>query len=234
MLSHKKEFSRFAKEYITTNDLQKNVAKHLLSMSDNEYKHILDLGCGGGEVYNNISWNFTTLLAVDSSLNMCSLHPKSSKVTVIQGDFDDNNFFISLQNQKPFDIIISSSALHWSKDIQNLIKNMSKISNNILISLFTNNTMKDLHNTLNVNSPLYSESKIINSIKPYFNIKSIETKQYSKTFISSKELFKYIKHTGISGGIKVANISEVLKCIKNDIIKELKFEVIYIKARSLN
>jgi len=230
MLPHINEFSRFAKEYISSNHIQQEIAKHLISLSTEKFNSILDLGCGGGEVYNNISWDFNKFVAIDSSFDMCSFHPRKSNISVIQANFDNNDLFFSLKKSYHFDVLISSSSLHWSRDIDNLVCNIATIADNILISVITNNSFKKLHNSLNIKSPLYSKDKIINSIKRYFCIDFIQLKDYTINFNSSKELLTFIKHTGIGGGKQLSSVKDILNLIKEDTIKTLEFEVLFIRA----
>jgi malonyl-CoA O-methyltransferase len=231
MLSHKNEFSRFAETYIDSNYIQKQVAKHLISMCKGTPKTILDLGCGGGEIYKNIHWDIDSFVGIDSSKEMCKLHPKDKKVCIFEGDFDDNNLFLDLKKDNLFDLVISSSSLQWSKNLKQLINNISMLSDNILLSIFTSSSFSIIHNELSIKSPLYSETTIIDSIKSYLSITKKQINTYKLTFNSTKELMSYIKHTGISGGIKLTNISDIVKLIKDNKIRILNFEVIYIKAK---
>ena len=67
---------------------------------------------------------------------MCELHPKAKNLIVKCLNFDSNEFFDEIKNQK-FDMAISSSALQWSNDLKKIVKELSKITNEINVVLFT-------------------------------------------------------------------------------------------------
>lgn len=229
MISHKNEFSRFARNYVSSNNLQQKIAKHLISLYGGKFKHILDLGCGGGEVYKNLT-SFDKLIAIDSSKNMCDLHPKNQNINVICADFDDDALFASLKKSHTIDLTISSSSLQWSCDIDRLMKNISSISDNLLIAVFTDNSFSSLHKYFNIKSPIYSQNTLVNAIEARFDIRSMETIKYDIKFDSSKELLLFVKNTGISGGKKLVSTKNVLRLIKENTIKILEFEVVYVCA----
>lgn len=52
---------------------------------------------------------------------MCQLHPKAKNVEVKCFDFDSDEFFEDYKNDN-FDLVLSSSALQWSKDLSKIIK----------------------------------------------------------------------------------------------------------------
>mgnify|MGYP002661969830 FL=1 len=56
-MSVKNQFSKYAKEYKNHNIIQQIVAKSLVRELKPQAKSILELGCGSGQVYNNISWD---------------------------------------------------------------------------------------------------------------------------------------------------------------------------------
>jgi malonyl-CoA O-methyltransferase len=48
-------------------------------------------------------------------------------------------------------MVISSSALQWSNDLKKIVKELSKITNEINVVLFTSNTFKTIQNITNQN-----------------------------------------------------------------------------------
>lgn len=223
MHNAKQEFSRFANSYQYLNIIQREVAKELIDMLDFAPKSILDLGSGSGEIYKNLSkFDFETFTAVDISPEMCQLHPKSSNIQVINSDFESEDIF-----RNKFDLIISSSAIQWSKDIDSLFAKISKSSTHIAFAIFTSQTFFELNLKLNLKSLLYSTNFLVESLNRYFNFK-YELKNYTLEFESTIELLRYIKQSGISGGVKRISHKNLKEFIAIDELKKLDFEVLFV------
>jgi malonyl-CoA O-methyltransferase len=209
MLSHIKQFNQYASYYKNNNDIQKKVVKTLLEFRKSNHKTILDLGCGNGEVFANINWDFNNFVGVDASTNMCCLHPQLDNVKVINANFDKDIFFESatyFNNQKRFDCVISSSSIHWSSDCERLFKNIAKVSNNILLAIFTDKTFYSLNKTLGISSSLEPVKRILDISSQYLDINETKVCEYKIEFLSTIELLKYIKKTGISGGFNKVSV----------------------------
>jgi len=224
--NHKKEFSRFAKGYKTLSNIQNEVTKTLIQKVKHKNDIILDIGCGYGSIYNHINWKIKYLFAIDISKDMCDLHTKALNIEVMQLDFDDKETY-KLLKDKNINLILSSSALQWSNNLDNIFKNISTISPNIAISIFTNNSLQDLLNTLNIKSSLPSLEQIKSKISKYFKV-SYDVKTYNKSFKSTLEMLRFIKQSGISGGIKKSNVKDIRKIINEDKIRDIEFEVCYL------
>ncbi len=228
-MSVKNEFSKYAKEYKNHNIIQQIIAKSLVRELDFKPKNILELGCGSGQVFKNISWDIDSYTAVDFSDNMCKLHPKAKNVQIKCFDFDSIEFSKYIKNKK-YDIILSSSSLQWSKNLTKLIKNLSLCTNKINAVLFTSNTFKSIHKITQIKSPILSEQEIKNAFSKYFNCE-FETILYKLEFDNKKELFSYIKKSGVSGGSSSLDFKIAKKLYKEYNLNYLEFEVIFIKTK---
>ncbi len=227
--SIKNQFSKYAKEYENNNIIQKIVSKALVRDIKNKPKRILELGCGSGQVFNHINWDFEYYKAIDASFKMCDLHPKALHLDINCFNFDDDIFFKSIKNDK-YDMIISSSALQWSKNIDKLVKHLSKITNEINVVLFTSNTFKSIQNTTKQKSPILSLDNIRNTFSKYCNC-TFEVFTYNLEFSNKKEMFNYIKNSGIAGK-STLSYKEAKKLHKEYKLNYLEFEVIFVKAFS--
>ena len=184
------EFSKYAKDYNNNNIIQQIIAKALVRDIKSKPKKILELGCGSGQIYKYISWDIEKYTAIDFSAQMCKLHPKEKNVEVFCFDFDSLEFKDFLKN-KQFDMIISSSAMQWSKNLEKLVSNLSKTSDEINCVLFTSNTFKSIQNITKQNSPILD----INTIKKSFlsHLKcEFEVFNYNLEFENKKDMFEYI------------------------------------------
>lgn len=100
----------------------------------------LDLGSGTGFVKKSIINNFE--ITNPENVNIISLDIAISKTTDICADFD---FLPFCENS--FDKIISCSAIQWSKNIENLMKNIYEIlkkDGKFIVSVFENGTLENL------------------------------------------------------------------------------------------
>jgi len=229
-LSIKNEFSKHANEYNNHNIIQQIIAKSLVRELKFKPRRILELGCGSGQVFNHIPWPIEFYKAIDFSDEMCQLHPRNSKVEVKCFDFDSEEFFDEIKNDS-YDIVLSSSALQWSKDLNKIVKNLSNITNVVNAVLFTSNTFKTIQTITNAKSPILDEKEIKEAFSNHFNCK-FETILYKLEFENKKDLFNYIKKSGVSGGSNSLDFKNARKLYKEYNLNYLEFEVIFVKTVS--
>jgi len=227
------EFSRFAHSYNTYNMIQSQVAKELISkVKKQAYKTILDVGCGSGAVYHHMRTEqirYETFVALDASEEMLSLHPKSHKIKVLHADF--NQPFMYKESKEDI-LVISSSALQWSKDLDCTFSQLSQIGGKAYFSIFTANTFKTLHQMAHIKSPIYQAEILKKSIDKYYKAK-YEIKKYQLLFDTTREMFSYIKKSGVSGGEKQLSYRETKQLICKYPFNYLEFEVLFVEGVSL-
>lgn len=226
-MSVEKQFSKYAKDYSNHNIIQQIIAKSLIRDIKGRPKKILELGCGSGQVYKNITWNVDFYKAIDFSDSMCKLHPKSNNIEIKCFDFDTKEFLEEIKNDS-YDIVLSASALQWSKDLTKLIKHLSYITKQINAVLFTSNTFKSIQEITQIKSPILDEQSIKKAFNKYFTCE-FETILYKLEFENKKELFSYIKKSGVSG-VSNLNFKTAKKLYKEYNLNYLEFEVIFIKS----
>lgn len=226
-MSVKNEFSKHASEYNSYNIIQQIVAKSLVREIQNRPKRILELGCGSGQIYKNITWDMDFYKAIDFSSSMCDLHPKDMNVEVACYDFDTQAFIDAIKKDQ-FDLVLSASALQWSKDLKKIIQTLKGITKEINAVLFTSNTFKTIQQISNKPSPILDSKTIQEAFLDSFECK-FETFNYNLEFDNKKELFDYIKKSGVSGG-NALSFKEAKYLYKNYDLNYLEFEVIFIKT----
>lgn len=223
-----KQFSKYAKDYNNNNVIQQIIAKALVRDIKTTPKTILELGCGSGQAYKYIDWDIEKYTAIDFAPEMCNLHPKNEKVEVHCFDFDSIEFEEFLKNKR-YEMIISSSAMQWSKDLEKLVKLLSKSTDEINCVLFTSNTFKTIQNITKHTSPILD----IDSIKSGF-LKSFDCEfevfNYNLEFEDKKDIFEYIKKSGVEGGANKLPFKIAKKLFKEYPFSYLEFEVIFIKT----
>ena len=229
-MSVKNQFSKYAKQYKNHNIIQQIVAKSLVRELKGQPKRILELGCGSGQVFNHIDWNIEYYKAIDFSSSMCELHPKAENIEVKCYDFDTQAFLDEIKDNN-YDVVLSSSALQWSKDLSKIVKHLSYITNEINAVLFTSNTFKTIQEISDRKSPILDEDSIKKAFSKHFECE-FETIQYKLEFDNKKDLFDYIKKSGVSGGSASLDFKMEKKLFKEYKLNYLEFEVIFVKTVS--
>ena len=225
----KNEFSKHASEYNSNNIIQQIVSKALVREIQGKPKRILELGCGSGQVYKNIDFEYDYYKAIDFSKSMCDIHPKGENLEIFCLDFDDESFFNNIKNEK-YDLVLSSSALQWSKNLSKIVRALSEISNNINMVLFTSNTFRTIFEVSNGLSPILDIKSIKEGFDDFYKCE-YEVINYNLEFETKKELFSYIKNSGVSGESNSLSFKDAKKLFKNYPLNYLEFEVVFIKGK---
>jgi malonyl-CoA O-methyltransferase len=229
-----REFSRFAQEYSNHNVIQKEVAIRLCNLLDKKfYGKILDVGAGDGAIYENLfeqNIKFSNFVALDFSREMLDIHRNDKSIKKVCLDFNERNFSDAFKVNE-FDLIISSSALQWSSNLSSVLKELSTLSDKYFFSFFTANTFKTLHETININSPVLTKEDILNSLNEFFTYE-LEVVNYRLNFESVHEMLRYIKKSGVSGGMKQLRYKQMKTLMLEYPLDYLEFEVIFVKVIS--
>lgn len=220
------EFSKYALEYDNYNVIQNQVIKHLLSKLSHKPRRILDLGCGRGGICSEIDWDYDYFLGVDFAQKMLELHPKSQKIEVVFGDFNDSRLFKDL-SQKRFDFIFSASALQWAKDLEDVFKNIKSLNAPFALAVFSANTFKTINKTANITSILKSSDYIKQLNDKYLNAE-FEVINYNLEFESTRDMFRYIKKSGVSASRGVLSYKESKRLLNEYPLSYLEFEVCFL------
>jgi len=220
------EFSKYATHYGSYNIIQQKVADKLLSFITSKPKNILDLGCGSGALAKKIRWKYNKLMAVDFAPGMLELHPKSKKIECIYGNFNDTNLFELLKGYN-FDYILSASALQWADDMEETFKQLQTLHAPVALAVFTANTFETLYKTAGL-EPLLINTNQLNALqKRYFNA-NFEVVRYKLEFENVREMFRYIKKSGVSASRNVLSYKEIKKLMQEYPLNYLEFEVAFI------
>jgi len=223
------EFSKYAEHYGSHNVIQNRVVKKLISHVKTKPKKILDLGCGRGAVCKSLSWKYDSFTAVDFAPGMLELHPKSQIIKIVNGNFNSPSLFKELQGDD-YDYIVSASALQWADDLESAFQSIKKLDAPIALAIFTSNTFKTLNATASLDSILRSAEEINTLQNKYFDA-VFEVVNYRLEFESTREMFKYIKQSGVSGSRKVLGYKQTKELMRKYPINYLEFEVAFIISK---
>ena len=227
-LAIKNQFSKFATKYNNHNIIQQIVSKALVRDIKNNPKRILELGCGSGQVFRNIDFDFDYYKAIDFSQEMCDMHPKNDKLDIVCLNFDSDDFYENIKDEK-YDLILSSSSLQWSEDLSKILKALTLVSNTINMVLFTSNTFKTIFELTKTKSPILELDVIKNIFLDYYEC-TFEVLDYKLEFDRKKDLFSYIKNSGVSGETNNLSFKQAKNLYKNYDKNYLEFEVVFIKG----
>ena len=227
MKAVEKEFSRFASEYGQYNIIQNQVAQKLIDELQDEPQKILDLGCGNGTLVSKIKWDYESFMGVDFSSKMLELHPKANNIECRLGDFNEDKLFEDLV-QTPFDRVFSASSLQWAKELDTTLYQISQLNAPISLAIFTSNTFKTLLETAGISSPLRSADEVAYLIGQYFRA-DIKIVNYTLAFEDVREIFNYIKKSGVSGGRNALGYKQMKNLMKDYPLKTLEFEVLFVR-----
>ena len=203
------EFSKYANHYETYNIIQNSVADKLLSLVKGKPQYILDLGCGSGALANKIDWKYEKLIAVDFAPGMLEIHPKSNNIECIYGNFNDSTLFENLAMYR-YDYVLSSSALQWAEDIERVLHAIENLHAPVALAVFTSQTFASLYQTAGLSPLLISKEELQTLQQKYFGA-NFEVVNYKMEFENVREMFRYIKRSGVSGSRNVLSHKEMKK-----------------------
>ncbi|HQS67518.1 MAG TPA: methyltransferase domain-containing protein [Sulfuricurvum sp.] len=222
------EFSRYAAQYAAHNVIQAKVAQKLATDTKDTPKRVLDLGCGNGTLFAHIDWEIETFTGVDFSQSMLSHHPHASNIALMLGDFNDPTLFKTL-SKRTFDRIYSASALQWAEDLDTVFQSIHSLESCVSLAIFTSGTFKTLHETAVISPILKSSDEVIKIASRYFDAQ-YEIVRYTLEFDSVREMFRYIKRSGVSSGRRVLDIAQTKALMRNYPLNYLEFEVVFIQT----
>jgi len=226
----REQFSKYAQTYNKYSKIQQIGAELLVDNLPKKIGTILDIGCGNGRIFNLLgskNIEFIKFYGVDFSEMMIKLHPKSNNIELSIADFNSKDFAKLFVN-KNIEMVVSSSALQWAKDIDVTFESISKIAPRGAFFIFTSNTFKSLHDIAKVKSPIHSKEKLLLAFNRYYKEQKIEHLKFKLEFDTTLEMLRYIKKSGISGG----GFGLTYKAIKN-IMQEYKLNYLEFEAMLL-
>jgi len=225
-----KEFSRFASSYGHYSIIQRQAAEYLISWIDGKrLGSVLDLGCGDGEVLRQIKkrgFDFDSFLGVDLAPSMLEIHPGGEKIRCLCGDFNDTDFLDTLAGYSP-DTLLSSSALQWSRDLDAMLGILSQVGKRSYFSIFTNGTFSTLHHLAGIASPIRSFGETERILGHHYHIGRMERVCYRLHFDSTREIFRYIKLSGVSGGEARLSYRQIRRLMEEYPLDYLEFELLF-------
>lgn len=222
------EFSNNAQSYLEHNVIQNQVAKELLDNLTYQPKRIIDLGCGNGGLYSHITWELEHFVGVDFAHKMLEMHPKGRAIECIYGNFNDANLYEQLFLLDT-EHLFSASALQWAEDLDQVFSYIKSLDIPISLAIFTSGTFITLNKTAGLKPLLHSKETIKKAVNSHFKA-STEIKKYQLRFENTREMFRYIKKSGVSGSRQVLSFKETKGLMERYPLDYLEFEVAFIHS----
>jgi len=225
-----KEFHRFASTYGHYNVIQRQAAEYLVSwIGETAVGTVVDLGCGDGEVFRQLQKRrlaYKHFVAVDLADSMLALHPQTDKVHCMKSDFNDEISLRQLSVYDP-DLLISSSALQWSDDLDRTFTHLSQLASSVYFSIFTDGTFATLHRQAGLKSPIRSFEETKDALLRFYYVRRMERVSYRLYFNSRQEIFRYIKRSGVSGGKARLGYRAIRRLMEEYPLDYLEFELLF-------
>lgn len=205
-----RNFSRYAHLYDKYAEVQKTAALELLEqISKNNFKKILEIGCGTGN-YTLIlreAFKNARLKAIDISDKMIEVAQdklKDKEIEFMVGDAEEINL------NESFDLISSNACFQWFEDLEKALAKYRNLLNKggvISFSIFGPLTFLELNTSLRfilkdvsiVSTNFITKERIKEIFKKSFKENRIKEVRYEETYLKLKDLLNKIKYTGIRG-----------------------------------
>jgi len=222
-------FSQNAHAYDEVNVIQKKVLHALLSKIDEAPSDILDIGCGSGGVYRAIDWELTHFTGVDFAQGMLERHPKGAHITLLLEDFNETATFEKLST-RTYDRIISSSALQWAKNLDVTLSGIAALGAPVSLAIFTSNTFHTLYETAKLPPLIRSREEVVALLEKHFN-GQIEVLNYTLAFDSVREMFRYMKRSGVGAGRNVLGYKAMKHIMAHYPLDHLEYEIVLLHEK---
>jgi len=205
-------FSRSARQYDRHANLQREIAATLADrfIVGEEPRSILELGCGTGFLTRQLIDRFSnaTIDAIDISGEMIRLARHMLPSRRVQWYVADMNLF---QSGQTYDLIASSTALHWGEPLDALIRQVKDQlgpAGKLVVAVMSSGTLSELHQIRQEVAPhktpareLPSAGKLAEHVSDArMNVISSTTETYQLTYSSPAEFLKSLRQTGFTGG----------------------------------
>jgi malonyl-CoA O-methyltransferase len=159
---------------------------------------------------------------------MLEHHPLTPKTELILGDFNDPQLFTKLASTA-YDRLYSASALQWANDLDAVFKSIQTLNSLVSLAIFTSGTFKTLYEAAKLPPILKSSDEVMEIANRHFSAQ-FEIVRYALEFDTVREMFRYIKRSGVSGGRRVLDFSQTKRLMECYPLNFLEFEVVFITS----
>ncbi|MFR9018531.1 MAG: malonyl-[acyl-carrier protein] O-methyltransferase BioC, partial [Fusobacterium sp.] len=119
-------------------------------------------------------------------------------------------------------LILSSSVFQWSKNFEELVKNISKSCRHLVFSIYLEDNLPEIKKHFSISLNYMTAEEIENILKKYFKKIKKESEIFIENFNSPIEVLRHLKNTGVTGFEKTE-----IKKIRSFSSAELTYKVGY-------
>ena len=240
-----KAFSKAAKTYDTHAHIQAQAADTLFKKPlPQNVLHILEIGCGTGYLTQKLFTNYPNahITAIDLSEEM--LQEAQKKISSPNITFQKSDI-LTFESNQTYDLIISSSTLHWVTPTHKLVKKLHTLltsQGTLLFSCFGPNTFHELASAIQHPIPAQKFPTLTtwtSLLTDYFTKIETTSDVHTKTYTTLHDLLKTIKKTGTHNPSaqpiwtpkKLATLDTTYRQNHNEIIAT--YELFFITAKKM-
>lgn len=201
--------------------VQRKTAEKLLKLSKEyfnkrNFESVYEIGCGTGIFTRMFLKNFKAEKIILNDI---------FDVKKFLHDIDYTKFILKDMDREDFprvSLILSSSVFQWSKNFEDLVKNISKSCRYLVFSIYLEDNLPEIKKHFSISLNYMTAEEIENILKKYFkNIKK-ESEIFIENFNSPIEVLRHLKNTGVTGFEKTE-----IKKIRSFSFAELTYKVGY-------
>ena len=193
-----RNFSRHAHGYDQLAVMQKDIADRLLKLiPDKNYLTILDLGCGTGYLCRQLRKHFPAaeITGIDIAPEMIRIAKKSDP----NGKYICQDFMRMDMPKTKYDLIVSTSALHWTENINMALKKYHPFCSMMAYAVFVSPSLQTMHKAFvraYKSAGLPYKEHLIRFPERRQMPFVIERAEYKQDYTSWRKAFKAIKAIG--------------------------------------
>lgn len=201
--------------------IQKKAAEKLLNLSKEyfdkrDFESIYEIGCGTGIFTRMFLKNFKAeKIILNDIFDVKKFLQDINYTKFILKDMDRENF-------PKVSLIVSSSVFQWSKNFENLIKNISKSCEILIFSMYLEGNLFEIKEHFNISLKYFSKEEIEKILKKYFRKVKKESETFIENFNSPIGVLRHLQNTGVTGFEKIE-----IKKIRSFSSTELTYKVGY-------
>lgn len=178
--------------------VQRKTAEKLLKLlkeyfDKRNFESVYEIGCGTGIFTRMFLKNFKAEKLILNDIFDTRKYLKDIKYDgFILEDMDRENF-------PKVSLIVSSSVFQWSKNFENLIKNISRSCEILVFSMYLEGNLFEIKEHFNISLKYFSEEEIEKILKKYFRKVKKESETFIENFNSPIGVLRHLQNTGVTG-----------------------------------
>ncbi len=210
-------YNKAANSYDKHSISQRKIIDKLITYLPQTANNVIDLGCGTGYLAKKISTRYKNITLVDNSRKMLELaNEKVPHAKTALLDFNKDELLF----KDKYDLVLSSSALHWSENFEATLIKIKKIATkDLVLSIMLDGTLKEIREIRKEVSPnkrikpiLHSHNYYLDILKLHgFKIKHSEQMQVVINFKTVDHSIRHLRKTGVNAGSDKLDKRELLK-----------------------